>query len=79
MPSSFKTIKEQAKALQPEERADLAHELITSLEDELDPDIENLWDQEVARRVADIKSGKAKGRIAEDVLAEIRVGQTLQI
>ncbi|MFQ5651714.1 MAG: addiction module protein [bacterium] len=72
MSSSFKTIKEQAKALPPEERADLAHELITSLDDEFDTDVESVWDKEIQRRVADIKSGKTKGRIAEDILAEIR-------
>ena len=70
--SSFKTIKEQAKALSAKERADLAQELITSLDDEVDVDVESKWDEEIRKRVADIKSGKAKGRAAEDILAEIR-------
>jgi len=50
----------------------LAQELITSLDDEGDVEVESKWDEEIRKRVADIKSGKAKGRAAEDILAEIR-------
>ena len=72
MRSNFDTLKEQAKALPAHQRADLAHELITSLDAELDVDIETTWDEEIEKRVAEIKSGRAKGRIAEDILADIR-------
>lgn len=54
------------------QRADLAHELIDSLDTEIDIDVETTWDEEIEKRVAEIKSGRAKGRIAEDILAEIR-------
>lgn len=30
------------------------------------------WNTEIEKRVNEIKSGKAKGRAAEDILAEIR-------
>ena len=43
--SSFKTIKEQAKALSVKERADLAQELITSLDDEGDVEVESKCDE----------------------------------
>jgi len=43
-----------------------------SLDAEVDVDVESKWDEEIRKRVADIKSGRAKGRAAEDILAEIR-------
>lgn len=72
MRSNFDTLKEQVKALPVHQRADLAHELIDSLDTEIDADVETTWDEEIEKRVAEIKSGRAKGRIAEDILAEIR-------
>ena len=62
----------KALNLSPEERAELAHELILSLDDTRDKEVETAWDAEIERRVREIKSGKAKGRPAEDILAEIR-------
>lgn len=58
--------------LPPEERAELAHELIVSIDDAIDKEVEADRDAEIERRVNEIKSGKAKGRAAEDILAEIR-------
>lgn len=62
----------KALDLPPEERAELAHELIVSLDDVVDKEAETAWDAEIERRVKKIKSGKAKGRPAENILAEIR-------
>ncbi|OGW17139.1 MAG: hypothetical protein A3G93_09535 [Nitrospinae bacterium RIFCSPLOWO2_12_FULL_45_22] len=62
----------KALNLSPEERAELAHELILSLDDTRDKEVETAWDAEIESRVREIKSGKAKGRPAEDILAEIR-------
>lgn len=58
--------------LPPAERAELAHQLIVSLDEAIDRDVETAWDAEIEKRVREIKSGKAKGRQAEDILAEIR-------
>ena len=55
-----------------EERAELTHELIVSLDDTVDKEIETAWDAEIKRRLMEIKGGKAEGRPAEDILAEIR-------
>ena len=60
MCSNFDTLKEQTKALPAHQRADLAHELITSLDAELEVDIETTWDEEIEKRVADIKSGRSQ-------------------
>ncbi len=65
-------IKNQAIALPLEERAELAHELILSLDKTAGTDVESAWDSEIKKRVEEIKSGKAKGRPAENILAEIR-------
>ena len=51
---------------------ELAHELIVSLDNVIDKEHEKAWDVEIERRVKEIKSGKAKGRPAEEMLAEIR-------
>jgi len=48
------------------ERADLAGSLIESLEDLKDQSVEAAWDEEVARRMSDIDSGKTKPISLED-------------
>ena len=54
------------------ERAELAHLLISSLDDTIDADAEAEWDKELVRRVKEIEEGKAVGRPAFEVLDEIR-------
>jgi putative addiction module component (TIGR02574 family) len=64
-------IRREAMTLSAGERASLAHDLILSLEDpdayELSPEQET----EVRKRVRKVKRGKAAGRPAAEVLAEI--------
>ena len=64
-------IRREAMALSAGERASLAHDLILSLEDpdayELGPEQED----EIRKRVRKVKSGKAVGRPAAEVLADI--------
>ncbi|MEK7813747.1 MAG: addiction module protein [Candidatus Desantisbacteria bacterium] len=54
------------------ERAELAHGLIVSIDDAIGEEVETAWDAEIGRRVMEIKNGTAKGRLAKDILAEIR-------
>jgi putative addiction module component (TIGR02574 family) len=68
----MRQVAQRALDLPPEERAELAHKLIISLDDATDKGVETAWDAEIERRVEEIKSGKAKGRPAQDVLAQIR-------
>lgn len=72
MSSIVQEIENRAFALSSGERAELAHKLIVSLDDARDKEVETAWDAEIKRRVEEIKSGKAKGRPAEEILAEIR-------
>ena len=46
-----------ALRLEPETRAELAAELLASLDGPTDPDAEMAWDAEIARRVEAIESG----------------------
>ena len=72
MSSLLQEVASKAHNLSPSERAELAHELIVSLDDVKDKELEMAWDTEIERRIEEIKSGRAKGRPAEEILAEIR-------
>lgn len=72
MSSKLKEIASKALSLSSGERAELAHDLIASLDDEKETEYEKAWNTEIEKRVKEIKSGKAKGRPARDILAEIR-------
>jgi putative addiction module component (TIGR02574 family) len=61
----------KARALSPEERIRLAEELLATVQ-EVDPQVEAAWDEEIKRRIEEIDSGKAKLIPAEDVFAEVR-------
>lgn len=50
----------QALALPVSERADLASSLIESLDETQDPGVAAAWDEEVARRMAEIDFGKVE-------------------
>jgi putative addiction module component (TIGR02574 family) len=65
-------MKSELGRLPARERAELAHFLIRSLDEEEDVDAEAAWDAELARRADEIKSGKAMGEPAAKVFAELR-------
>jgi putative addiction module component (TIGR02574 family) len=50
----------KALALPPEARASLASSLLDSLDSAVDPDIEEAWNREISRRIAEVDSGKVK-------------------
>lgn len=72
MTALLKKMTNDALSLPPRDRAKLAHELIISLDENVDSNVSNAWEREIKKRVAEIYSGIAKGRPAEQVLAEIR-------
>ena len=61
-----------ASELSEQDRATLAGLLIDSLETEVDPDVEEAWAAEIARRVAHIESGEAKLIPWEEVRRRLR-------
>jgi putative addiction module component (TIGR02574 family) len=71
MTETVERLKTQVSALSEQERAELAYFLLTSLETESEG-AEEAWRAEIARRVGEIRAGSAKGRLIEEVLAELR-------
>lgn len=74
MGTILKEIEEQAMQLTPKERSELAHRLIVSLEgkpEDTPEAIAKAWDEEIARRVADMEAGRTEWIPAEEVFKEI--------
>ena len=71
MTEAVEQLKAQLGSLSHQERAELAYFLITSLEPE-EEGAEETWRAEVGRRVAEIRSGQAVGKPAEELFAELR-------
>lgn len=71
MTEAVEQLKSQVIALSAAERADLAYFLISSLEPE-EEGAQEAWRKEIARRVTEIRNGRAIGRPIEEVLAELR-------
>ena len=61
----------KALSLSPEERVQLAEELLATVQ-EVDAEVEAAWDEEIRRRIAEIDSGTVKLIPAEEVFAELR-------
>lgn len=62
----------EALKLNPQARAELAEKLLKSLEDLSEEDIERLWAEEAVRRDAELDSGTASMRDADDVFKDAR-------
>ena len=62
---------QKALSLTEEERAELAGSLLDSLDATVDEGAEKAWDQEIAQRIADLDSGKAKTVPWEEVRARV--------
>jgi len=74
MAAILKEIEEQALQLSPKERGELVHRLIVSLEatpEDTPEAIAQAWDEEIARRVADMEAGKTAWIPAEEVFARL--------
>ena len=60
MTRTAKELLEEALALGPGDRADLAATLLESLDGEPDAGVEEAWAQEVERRVRDVEAGRVQ-------------------
>ena len=72
MTETMEQLKGQLERLPRQERAELAHFLLCSLEQEADADVDAAWEAELARRMADMQSGKVVGISAAQVFDELR-------
>jgi putative addiction module component (TIGR02574 family) len=76
MSKAVQSVFADALRLEPETRAELAAELLASLDGPQDPDAEAAWDAEIERRVAAIEAGTirlepwadVKRRIEKEIL-----------
>ena len=66
------TIEETALHLPPQQRAELAHKLLLSLEEQNEDEVAEAWRVEALRRAAEIDSGLADTVSAEEVGAAAR-------
>jgi putative addiction module component (TIGR02574 family) len=57
MSKATQSVFADALRLEPETRAELAAELLASLDGPVDPDAETAWDAEIERRIAAIEAG----------------------
>lgn len=74
MATILKDIEAKALELSPQERSSLIHRLILSLEgptEEAPEEIAKVWDEEIARRIADLEAGRSQCIPADEVFAEI--------
>lgn len=75
MAALLKELENQALQLSPRERGELIHRLIVSLEGppaETPEAIAQAWDEEIARRVADMEAGRTPWLPAEEAMSRIR-------
>jgi putative addiction module component (TIGR02574 family) len=57
---ALKRLRSEIMTLSEAERAELAHELIKSLDAPQDNDVEEAWDREILRRISVVDAGQAK-------------------
>ena len=72
MSTTVEQIRSEVMGLSASERASLAHDLILSLDEAADLDLGAECEQEIQRRVQMVREGKAKGRPADAVFADIK-------
>ena len=62
----------KARLLPAEDRARLAEDLLSSLQEDADPAVEAAWDTEIRRRLDEVEAGTASLIPATEVFAEVR-------
>ena len=72
MSALLEELSKKAKELALEERAQLAQELMESVDQESDPEVEAAWETEIASRIARYERGEAKLIPASDVFEAAR-------
>lgn len=57
---SLENLRKELMALPESERAKLAHDLIQSLDEPRDTEVEEAWDREILRRIREVDAGDAR-------------------
>ena len=79
MSATLKDLETQALQLSPTEHGELVHRLIVSLDGrggDTPEAIARAWDDEIARRVADMETGRTRWVDADEAMARIRARVT---
>ena len=72
MSDNLELVADAALALEREQRASLAHQLIASLDDQVDEDAAADWLKVIERRVREVESGEVECQPVEEVLGRLR-------
>ena len=72
MTKTAETLKIELAQLPVQDRAELAHFLIHSLDEDVDDNVFDAWDRELTQRLAEISDGTANGEPLGKVLSELR-------
>jgi putative addiction module component (TIGR02574 family) len=75
MTQKSQVVLEEALKLTACERAEMAEQLIASLDEEPDSDVEQAWQEEVQRRLQQIERGEVKAIPWEEVQRRLRHGR----
>lgn len=75
MTEKSQVVLEEALKLSANERAEVAEQLIASLDEVPDTDVEQVWQQEVQRRLQQIGRGEVKTIPWEEVQRRLRHGK----
>jgi putative addiction module component (TIGR02574 family) len=70
--AALQKVRDQALELSQQERAELAHDLLISLDGPADADATEAWNTEIARRIAEIDAGTITLIDADEVTQKIR-------
>jgi putative addiction module component (TIGR02574 family) len=73
---TLEKVRSEALNLPESERAELAHNLVASLDGPADPDAEKAWDAEILRRLSEIDSGTANLIDREEFRRRMRARMT---
>lgn len=74
MTQKSQVVLEEALKLSPNERAEVAEQLIASLEEAPDTAVEQVWQQEVQRRLQQVERGEVTTIPWEEVQRRLRYG-----
>lgn len=69
--TAMKQLKEQVLRLPEDERAELMHDVIASLDGPADDGVEEAWAEEIARRIEEIRAGSVQMVDAAEVMERI--------
>jgi putative addiction module component (TIGR02574 family) len=72
MTDKSKVLLEEALKLTAYERAEVAEQLIASLDELLDTDVEQAWQEEVQRRLQQVERGEVELIDSDTAMAELR-------